>query len=89
MIMVYKKKMKRSLLGDLWSDDSCGWQVNKEDSEVAEKIRRGKASNSDGANTSGLSYAQVVSSPSSEERSSTLKQRTSHNMDRNVKVGAK
>lgn len=56
---------------------------------MAEKIRRGKASDGDGANTSGLSYAQVVNSSSSEERSSTLKQRTSHNMDRNVKVGAK
>lgn len=81
--------MKWSLLGDLWSGDPGGRTVSKEDSEVAEKVGRGKASDGDGADTAGLSYTQVVSSSSSEGRSSTLKRGTSHNMDRNVKLGAK
>lgn len=81
--------MKRSLLGDLWSGDSCGQPASKEDNEAAKKIRRGKASDGDEATKFGLSYTQVVSLSSSEERSSALKRGTSHNMDQNVKVDAK
>lgn len=75
------RKEKRSLLGNLWGEYDDNRQASNKDHELAEMLRKEKGTGGEVVHQKGRTYAQVASSPSSEERSSNLMRGISHSKD--------